>query len=267
MTPRPCRVVARRRETHDTVTLTIQPTGTDAAFEPGQFNMLYAFGVGEVPISISGDDGGRLLHTVRAVGAVSRSLCGLRRGDVVGVRGPFGTDWGLSDAEGSDVVVVAGGIGLAPVRPLIHRIIERRDRYGRVVVLVGCRTPELLPFAREVSAWRARFDLAVEVTVDVAHVGWRGNVGLVTEMVEHTRFDPSDTVAMVCGPEMMMRFVATALLDRGVPPDHVRISLERNMKCGIAQCGHCQFGSAFVCRDGPVFSYDRVAAPLSVHEI
>jgi NAD(P)H-flavin reductase len=265
MTPSPYRVRQRRRELPDTVTLALEPLdGPTPACAPGQFNMLYAFGVGEVPISISGDprSPSPLLHTVRAVGAVTRALCQARRGDLVGVRGPFGTGWELERAAGGDVMIVAGGIGLAPLRPVIYQLLAERDRYGAVSLLVGARSPATLLYQRELRAWRSRFDLQVEVTVDHAERGWRGNVGVVTELLGALPLDPA-TTALVCGPEVMMRLTAAALTDRGVPPAAIRVSLERNMKCAVGHCGHCQLGPVLVCRDGAVFDYQRVAPLLA----
>lgn len=268
MLPRRFRVARRGRETPDTVTLALEPIdGEPPTFEAGQFNMLYAFGVGESAISFSGSSGRGVLHTVRAVGAVTRAICTARKNDVLGVRGPYGTGWGLDGAEGADVVIVAGGIGLAPLRPAIETIMARRDRYGRVAVLVGARSEDLLLFRDELAGWRARFDIQVEVTLDVGNPGWHGNVGLVTELIPSASFDPADTVALVCGPEVMMRFVAAELIDRGADPENIRVSMERNMKCAIGHCGHCQFGPEFVCRDGPVFPYERVAPLLALREV
>lgn len=268
MTPLPYRVEAKRWETPDTATLTLAPAGPAVArFRPGQFHMLYAFGVGEVPISVSGDadEPGPLEHTIRSVGAVTRALCALEEGDALGLRGPFGTGWDVEAAEGRDVVVVAGGLGLAPLRAAILRLLRNRDRYGEVSVLVGAQAPEALLFAEEIASWHDR--LHVDVTVDRASRTWRGKVGLVTELIPHAPFDPSRTLALVCGPEIMMRFTVRALVERGVSPSAVRLSMERNMKCAIGHCGHCQFGPEFVCKDGPVFQYERVARLLEISEV
>jgi NAD(P)H-flavin reductase len=268
MVPGRYRVAARRRETQDTITLALEPTeGECLSFEPGQFDMLYVFGIGEVPISFSGTGQGQIEHTVRSVGAVSRAICAARPGDVLGVRGPFGTGWDVEGAEGADVVVAGGGIGLAPLRPVVETIIAQRERYGRVAILVGARSPELLLFQRDLAGWRSRFDMEVDVTVDAAGVDWRGDVGLITDLVSRAPFDPANTVAFVCGPEIMMRFMAAALIDRGVAPANVRLSMERNMKCAIGHCGHCQFGPTFVCKDGPVYSYEQLAPLLAVREM
>jgi NAD(P)H-flavin reductase len=198
---------------------------------------------------------------------VTAALDRLRPGDTVGVRGPFGRPWPLDEAEGGDLVLVAGGIGLAPLRPAITWAISHRDSYRRVVVLIGARTPGDIVFVDQVQEWRGQFDLEVEVTVDSADQSWRGPVGVVTQMIPGAGFEPADTVAMVCGPEIMMRFTAGELVKRGMTTDRIHVSVERNMKCGIGFCGHCQFGPYFVCRDGPVFRYDQVEHLLTVKEM
>jgi NAD(P)H-flavin reductase len=266
MVPVPLRVARRDRETHDTFTLALEPANGASLpeYAPGQFGMLYAFGKGEVPISISALP---LVHTIRAVGATSAALCALEPGEVVGARGPFGTAWPLAEAEGRDVVILAGGIGLAPLRPVIHHLLEHRDRYGDVVVLYGGRAPAELLFTEEVAGWRGRFDVEVGVTVDRADEDWRGRVGVVTTLVPRAGFDPENAVAMVCGPEVMMRFAVIALRDRGMAPERIWVSLERSMKCAIGLCGHCQLGPAFMCKDGPVFRWDAVEPLLKVREL
>jgi len=269
MVPVPRRVRRTVRNTHDTVTLEIEPGPEPAVFAPGQFNMLYLFGLGEIPISISGDpaEPDSLVHTVRAVGPVSGALRGLRRGAVVGVRGPFGSAWPIEAAAGHDVVVMAGGIGLAPLRPAIYHLLAHRDRYRRVVLIYGARTPGDLLYTRELERWRSRFDAQIEVTVDAAPPGeWRGHVGVAGTLLPRAEFDASDTVAMVCGPEVMMRFAVADLRHRGLGPEQIYLSMERNMRCAVGFCGHCQFGPAFVCKDGPVFRYDRLAPFLGVRE-
>ena len=272
LAPTVARVRARRRETHDTWTLSIDAAAIDAdafAFNPGQFNMLYAFGVGEIPVSLSGDCGepGRLVHTVRAVGDASRAIARLKPGDPIGLRGPFGTAWPIGESVGSDIVVVAGGLGLAPLRPAIYRLFAERDRYGEVAVLYGTRSPADILFRREIGRWRRRLDATIEVTVDHADTGWHGHVGVVTKLIDRVAFDPDHTVAFVCGPEIMMRFAASALEVAGIAPERIYLSLERNMKCAIGQCGHCQFGPILVCRDGAVVRYDRVRPLLTVREL
>jgi anaerobic sulfite reductase subunit B len=205
-----------------------------------------------------------LVQTIRAVGAVTRALCAASPGDMIGVRGPFGTDWGLSIADGRDVLIVAGGIGLAPLRPVVLAALDQRARYDRVVLLVGARSPDDLIFTRELDTWRRR-DADVRVTVDHGIAGWTGQVGLVTRLIDGAIEDPADTAAFVCGPEIMMRLCSEALVNRGVAASDIRVSLERNMRCGAALCGHCQLGPLLLCRDGPVVNYAD-AAPLAAKQ-
>ena len=270
MLPELCRVVRTRRESHDTVTLELEPPrGGPFAFTPGQFNMLYAFGIGESAISISGhpERTGTLVHTIRSVGSVTAALTATRPGDAIGVRGPYGRGWPLSEVPGRDLVFVAGGIGLAPLRPAILAALSHRDRYGRVAVLFGARTDKDLLYTREVAHWRQRFDVPVEVTVDRAGPAWRGDVGVVTGLFRRLPLDPARTTAMLCGPEVMMRFAMRDLAARGIAPRDVYVTLERNMKCAVGFCGHCQLGPAFLCKDGPVFRYDELGHWLTGKEL
>jgi NAD(P)H-flavin reductase len=273
MLPGRWRVRRARRDTRDTFTLDLEPVnaGVSLPFLPGQFNMLYVFGAGEVPISMSGDPAnpGAMTHTVRAVGAVTKAMSRLRRGDAIGVRGPFGASWPVEEATGKDVVIVAGGIGLAPLRPVIYHILARREKYGRVKLLYGARAPGDILYHNELEKWRGRFDLQVEATVDNVSAGqsWRGHVGVVITLVAGAGFDPAQTVAMICGPEVMMRFTVIELQKRGVGEENIFISMERNMKCAVGFCGHCMFGPTFICKDGPVFRFDRIAPWLSKREI
>lgn len=269
MTPVPHRVVSRTQETADTWTLELEPVVDRIRPRAGQFDMLYAFGVGEVPISTSGDHegDGPLTHTVRAVGAVTRALCAAEPGAVVGVRGPFGTEWPLAEAVGGDLLVVAGGIGLAPLRPAVRHALERRDDYGAVSVLVGARTPQDLLFGAELEEWRGRLDAEVDVTVDAAAPGWHGRVGLVTTLIPGAVVDPRTAAALVCGPEVMMTFVVRALLERGVPLDRIWVSMERNMRCAVGHCGHCQLGPTLICRDGAVFPAGEMQRLMEVREL
>lgn len=266
--PRPSRIRRVLRETHDTFTLEIEAPA-DATFAPGQFAMLYVFGVGEVPISLSGDPArtDTLVHTTRAVGTVTTAMRRLRKGGALGVRGPYGRPWPLAEATGKDVVLVAGGIGLAPLRSALYALAARRREFGRVALLYGARGPEDILFSRQLQRWGAAADMQVFVTVDRATPEWRGNVGVVTGLIPRAVFDPANAVALVCGPEVMMRFTAAALRKRGMPEDGIYISLERNMKCAVGLCGRCQFGPAFVCKDGPVFVYERVASLLELREV
>ena len=271
MLPRVARVTRRTRELPDTWTL--EMVAADEAplprFAPGQFNMLYVFGVGEIPVSISGDaaDTSRLVHTMRAVGKVSEALTKLSVGDTLGLRGPFGTAWPVADVYEHDVVVVAGGLGLAPLRPALYQLQAERRRFGKLMLLYGARRPEDILFRHELERWRRQLDMEIEVTVDHAGAGWRGNVGVVTRLIPRLAVDVDNAMALVCGPEIMMRFAASALHDIGLPEPAIHLSLERNMKCAVGLCGHCQFAGGFVCKDGPVLRYDKVRRLLGLKEI
>jgi anaerobic sulfite reductase subunit B len=267
MVPHRYRVGWRRRDTVDTVTFGLDPIdGPLPPFAPGQFAMLYAFGVGEVPISVSATPPeGQLVHTIRDVGPVSHALCGASEAEMVGVRGPFGTSWAAEDAAGRDLVILAGGVGLAPLRPVIDQVLADRDRFGMVCLLAGARSPDALLFRDEFDAWSEHLD--VQMIVDHAEPTWPGRIGVVTELLETARFDAESALSLVCGPEVMMRFAARSLLNAGVTADRIRISMERNMKCAIGHCGHCQFGAEFVCKDGPVFTYADVEPLLRVREV
>ncbi len=271
MFPRPYRVHRVTKETSDTFTLELLPEAGHAgfAFAAGQFNMLYVCGIGEVPISISGDPGvpQALVHTTRAVGAVTKGMEELKKGDSIGIRGPFGTNWPVAAAEGNDVVFVAGGIGLAPLRPALYQVLANREKYGRVVLLYGARTPEDILYRKQLKEWRADLGLEVHVSVDRATRDWRGNVGVVTTLIPRVPFDPYHTVAMVCGPEVMIRYTVMELERRGVAQESIHVSLERNMKCGIGFCGHCQHGPNFVCKDGPVFPFSKVRELMTQREV
>ena len=268
MVPAPFGVAERVQETADTWTLTLVPLeGEPPSVAPGQFVMVYAFGIGEVPISVSGAVArpAPLVLTVRAVGAVTDAICATPPGAVLGIRGPFGSAWPIDAAQGGDVVVLAGGIGLAPLRPVLVRVLERRERHGEVVLLYGARTPADILFGPELDRWQG--EVSVAVTVDAADPGWTGRVGVVTTLVPSARFDPARAFGFVCGPEIMMRYGVRALLDRGIPPERISISLERNMRCGIGHCGHCQLGPTLICRDGPVYPFDLAAPWLEVRDL
>lgn len=270
MLPLPYRIVSRRCETRDSATLRLAPTGPSIeSIEPGQFCMLYSHGVGEIAISISGvrsGASGELAHTIRDVGAVSHALWAAPVGTEVGVRGPFGTGWQVQDAAGSDLVIVAGGVGLAPLRPVVLAARADRERYGRVVLVVGAREPGDFLFFNELDAWSADPTLEVLQTVDRPVAGWQGRVGFVTEPLAALELSPA-TTAFVCGPEPMMRFCANVLTDKGVAPERIRLSLERNMKCGVGLCGHCQLGPLLLCRDGPVADLRQVRELMTMREL
>jgi anaerobic sulfite reductase subunit B len=266
--PLPFRVADRRSDTVDTWTLTLEPLGDGFVVEPGQFVMVYAFGVGEVPISVSGPPqrpGDLVVLTVRDVGAVTHAICASEPGSVLGLRGPLGNSWPVEAAEGGDAVVVAGGIGLAPLRPVVLHALARRPRFGAVSVLYGARTPGDLLYTDELAAWAGEF--AVEVTVDAADTSWTGRVGVVPKLLEQADFRPEAVTAFVCGPEVMIHFTVEALRERGVPDGRIFLSLERDMRCGVGLCGHCQLGPTLICRDGPVYSQAQVAQLLGVREL
>jgi NAD(P)H-flavin reductase len=271
MAPVPYRVRSRVVESADSATLCLEPVGESLGTpRPGEFMMLYAFGVGEAAISISGDPtvtDGSITHTIRAVGAVSRALHNAEPGSVVGVRGPFGTTWGLEEAAGRDLVMVAGGVGLCPLRPAVLGALAGRSRYGKVTLIAGARSGADFVFADQLEQWAEDPQVELHVTVDVPVQGWRGEVGLVTEPLRRLTLDPDRTTAFLCGPELMLRFGAEALLAKGLAAKDIRVSLERNMQCGIGWCGHCQLGPLLLCRDGPVVGYDVAGPLLGVKEL
>ena len=270
MLPRPFEVRARRRELADCVTLEMAALdGRPLGFAPGQFTMLYVHGVGEIAISISGNpaEADTLVQTIRAVGAVSRALCELPEGQRLGVRGPLGKAWPVERALGKHLMVVAGGLGLAPTRPVIYWALANRDRLKSLDIVYGTRSPDQILYPQQLLGWSSTEGLRVGITVDRASEDWTGRVGVVTDLVPSMLRDPAETVAMVCGPEIMMRFAAQGLAAAGVPQDDIHLSLERNMKCGIGWCGHCQLGPHLICRDGPVFPYPAVRDLMTVWEL
>jgi NAD(P)H-flavin reductase len=246
--------------------------GDGYEFQPGQFNMVYLFGVGEVAISISSDPAHpqRIGHTIRAAGRVTNLLTKVRPGDEIGIRGPFGRPWPMREAEGGDLVVIGGGVGVCPVRPAIEQAMRRRDRYRRLILLMGARTPELLPYRDQLDEWVAQMDrrgVELHLTVDEKDASWPYDEGVVTTLFPKANIDPANATALVCGPEIMMRFAGRGLLDLGMPADRVWVSMERHMQCGIQLCGHCQLGPWFVCSDGPVFRYDQIRELMEVREL
>ena len=271
MIPQPVRLMHVHRETTDTFTFTLdlstRPQGF--SFTPGQFTMLYLFGVGEVPISISGDAANpmKLVHTIRAVGSVTRPLQSLKPGAVLGVRGPFGSAWPIEQMCGRDLIVVAGGIGLAPLRPLLYHALRRRQDFGHLNIIYGARSPADILYAKELHQWGSRFDVDVSVTVDHGGSDWYGDVGVVTSLLGKAHCQPDNTVAVTCGPEIMMRFTIRKLNDIGLADDQIYLSMERNMRCAVGFCGHCQYGPVFICKDGPVFSYNKIKPFFSIREL
>jgi len=248
------------RETEDTKTYSLSLKGASYSAKPGQFNMVGYPGVGEAPISLSSVvSHGGFQHTIKAVGRVTRFIDRLKKGDRIYLRGPYGTCWPFNDAVGKDIVLVAGGIGLAPIRPVIQEILRKRDSFGKAMLIYGARTPDSIPFRDEFDLWRNNLDVLLTVDEVPAHARWDHSVGLVTQLLDKVALNPGKTLVFICGPEIMMLFVSRGLFLRRFTPSRVFVSLERRMKCGVAQCGHCQHGSKFVCKDGPVFPYRDVS--------
>lgn len=235
-------------------------------FAPGQFNMVYVPGVGEVAISISSDpDDEDLEHTIRIVGRTTRVIDGLGPGDVLGLRGPYGNGWPLADARFKDVLVITGGLGCAPVTGAIEYMFRRRASYGHLTILHGVKKPADLVHRSRFEVWRREPDTTVLLTTDQPDRAWRDRSGVVTELFAEVRIDPARSVVLMCGPEVMMRYAIRDLRGRGVSDDRIFLSLERNMQCGVGLCGHCQLGPHFLCKDGPIFSLRRVRPFFGVH--
>jgi NAD(P)H-flavin reductase len=257
------------QENEDTVSLELRPEVGALTFaaQPGQFNMLYSPGYGEIPVSISSIRPATLVHTIRRVGAISAALAGAKPGASLGLRGPFGSSWPLSAALGKDLLILAGGLGLAPLRPLIEFVCDRRQDFRRVFILHGARDREHMIFREELANWQKQPEIHLALTVDRADLEWEGHVGSLPQLLDLVTLDRLETVAFLCGPEIMMRMAAATLLQLGLLPQNIHLSLERNMKCALGFCGHCQLGSEFICRDGPIFDYGRVARLLGVKEL
>ncbi len=229
-------------------------------FYPGQFNMLYLYGVGEVAISIVSDPEKKniLSHTIRAIGRVTKALQRLQPGDRIGIRGPYGRGWPLEQAKGKDVVVVTGGLGCAPSVSIINYILERRSQYGNLSILQGVKHSEDFIFKKQYALWKKSPHTEIHIAADQAGPKWPWSVGYVTDMIDKIKLNPANTVVMMCGPEMMMNTAIKVFSKKGVSEDHLYLSMERNMECGIGQCGHCQYGGFFICKDGPVFAYSEI---------
>lgn len=270
--PHLARITDRRHEARDVYSLQLRLEDRDVrnayAFRPGQFNMLYVFGVGEIPISVASDpdEPESLCHTVRAVGHVSRKLVELPKQSQIGLRGPYGSSWPLEDARGKDVIIVTGGLGCAPAISTIDYILRRHENYGTLKILHGVKTPKDLVYRQRFQSW-ARFPRTeVYLTSDEPNAKWQHPVGMVTELFRSVKFNVDNSIVMMCGPERMMRNAGGVLLERGIPADRIYVAMERNMKCALGFCGHCQLGAEFVCKDGPVFRYDRIQRLLAINE-
>ncbi len=272
MIPRQVRVKKIFWETEDVFTLELVSEDypmSEFYFRPGQFNMLYAFGVGEAAISISSDSAKKnsILHSIHKVGYVTNALSKLKKGDVIGIRGPFGKAWPLEEIKGYDICIMAGGIGLAPLRPSIYYILKHRKQYGKFTLLYGARSPRDMLYPVELEQWAKKHDIHIETIVDRADSMWRGQVGVVTELIDYAELDPERTRSMVCGPEIMMKYSIDELKKNGLNEDQIYLSLERNMKCALGFCGHCQYGPSFVCKEGPVFNFSKVKDIFEIREL
>lgn len=266
------RIAAIRSEiegvaTYDLV-LTSDADHTAYDFRPGQFNMLYLPGVGESAISLCGPCGeSRWRHTVRVAGRVTQTLAQLQVGSQIGVRGPFGHGWPVESWRGQDVVLIAGGIGLPPLRPAIYEMLRRRNEFGQLTLIYGAREPRSLLYTDEFADWESK-GLQVQLTVDRASAEWTGHQGVVTTLLDRLSLPrPVRTVVAVCGPEVMIRYACLSVLRRAISDQQIWVSLERNMQCAVGFCGHCQLGPEFICKDGPVLRYDRVGLLLSVEAL
>ena len=267
--PVPIRRVVWENDDTFTLTLDIRDALPAFSFLPGQFNMLYVYGMGEVAISISSDPGkkGTIDHTIHRVGSLTTALAHMKRGDMIGVRGPFGSSWPVNVARGKDVIIASGGIGLAPLRPVVYSILRARKDYGRVIVLYGGRSALDLLFRVELEEWGNNHEVETLVTVDRGDSSWKGHIGVVTGLLSYIKLDARNTIAYVCGPEIMMRFTADELEARDIPVESIYLSMERNMKCAIGFCGHCQMGPTFICKDGPVYQLPQIRPLLDKKEL
>lgn len=263
-------IVERFQESDTVFTLRLRLTDPEMyetyRFQPGQFNMVYLYGVGEVAISIVSDpeDDHLLDHTIRAVGRVTEGLAKLRPGDRVGIRGPYGRGWPLKEAEGRDVIVVTGGLGCAPMVSVINYVMKRRGNYGKMTIIQGVKHPRDLIYHKRYDEWKKIPDTRVFLSANSADALWPGHVGLVTDLFPEVQFEPENAVSMMCGPEGMMVAAIRLLVARGLEERAISLSMERNMQCAVGHCGHCQFGGQFICKNGPVFAYPEVKALLGV---
>jgi len=258
-------------ENDDTFTLTLDMSSWAEPFEfhPGQFNMVYVYGMGEAAISISSDPArtGTIDHTIHRVGSLTTALAHKKRGDVIGIRGPYGSVWPIDVAHKKDVCIVSGGIGLAPLRPVLYTILKNREDYGRIIILYGGRSPLDLLYRVELEKWANDYNVEVLVTVDRGDSSWKGHIGVVTALFSYIKLDARATVAYVCGPEIMMKYTIDELDRRGLSQDQIYLSMERNMKCAVGFCGHCQMGPTFICKEGPVYPLPRVHPLLDRKEL
>ena len=269
LVPKTYQIKSIVQETHDVFTLAISAQEEKIPpFLPGQFNMLYHFGFGEVPISISGDPSKKeeFVHTIRSVGAVTNAMQKLKPGDEIGVRGPFGTHWPLPIKKDCDVLVIAGGLGFAPLRPALYYLIAHREQYKRITLLYGTRSPEDILYKNEMAQWKEQ-GIEIQVSVDRADVHWHGAIGVITLWIGKHLSNPENTLVLLCGPEIMTNFAINELLRTKIDEQSIYISMERNMHCAVGFCGHCQYGPHFLCKNGPIFSYEQLKTWLPIREL
>lgn len=262
--PLEAEIVKREQDSATIFTLHLRFTNPEHhqrfIFSPGQFNMLYLYGVGEVAISIVSDPERTNIftHTIRAIGRVTKALQKLVPGDRIGVRGPYGNGWPLEQVKGKDIVIITGGVGCAPSISIIDYILARREQYGNLSILHGVKHSDDFIFRKRYAIWQKSLNTEIHIAADQAGPKWPWGLGYVTDMIDKIKLNSEDTIAMMCGPEMMMNTAVNALNKKGVPEHHIYLSMERNMECGIGQCGHCQYGVFFICKDGPVFAYSEI---------
>jgi len=271
--PKLAEIVEKRHEAKNIYTYRLRFSAEedqrDYSFKPGQFNMLYIYGVGEIPISISGDPSDKegIDHIIRVVGTVSRAMEACEVGDSLGIRGPFGSEWPLEEAKGKDVLIVTGGLGCAPVMGAIHYILNRRKEFGALKILHGIKAPKDLIYRQKIEEWKQFPDTEVHLTSDESDKDWKFHIGVVTNLMEKINVDPANTIVMMCGPEIMMKFSIKEFKKRNIPAEQIYLSMERNMKCAMGFCGHCQYGPHFICRDGPILRYDQVQGIFPIKEV
>jgi NAD(P)H-flavin reductase len=236
--------------------------GTELGHKPGQFVEVSVFGVGEAPISLSSSPTKKSTFEicVRKAGSLTTKLQSLKEGDKIGIRGPFGNGFDANFLKGKDLLFIAGGLGIAPLRSLFNYVLDNRKDYGKVTLLYGCKEPRELLFSEEMIALASRDDVDFKPTVNWCpeNETWTGNIGVITTLIPQVDFDPDKTYAIVVGPPVMYKFVLNDLRGRKLPDDHIIVSLERRMKCGVGKCGHCQINEIYVCKDGPVFNYSKI---------
>lgn len=272
--PAEAKILDIKAQTHDTLTYKIALKDKDLqkkySFQPGQFNMVHLSGIGEAPISLSSDTKHSkdfFEHTIRTVGSVTNNLAKLKPGAILGIRGPYGNSWPIEEAQNKNVLIITGGIGLAPLRPVITHILNNKDKYKKLEILYGARTPDDMIFKDEFDNWRSFSDINLLLTADKVPENKKSeyNQGVVTALFDKMAITPKDSLVLICGPEIMMHFVVLGLLQIGFFSYQIYVSLERRMHCGIGKCGHCQIGPKFTCVDGPVFPYSEISGLIDMN--